>query len=396
MSKAYDRVEWDFLEAMMCKMGFSDIWVHGLMRCVRTVSYGVMVNGIVSESFTPSRGLRQGDSLSPYIFLICGEGLSSLIRSASVTGMLQGARIGRSAPLVSHLLFADDSLIFSNATADSATYLKNLLSTYAGCSGQLVNYDKSHAFFSSNVTQQDRVEVCNVLQVTEECSPERYLGLPAVVGRNKRRAFKYLLDQVDSKTNGLGSRILSQGGKEILIKSILQSIPLFVMSCFLLSGVFCKEMEAKIARYWWQHSQLKKGVHWCTWAELSKLKEDDGLGFRDMGKFNIALLAKQGWRLVQDPGSLVGRLLRAKYFPGSSFLKFGLGSSQSLIWRSIWSARGLLEKRIRLVHWLRDISVGVERLLVTGAPSKKSGICSIQSDLPGFRFNPSRGSSLEY
>ncbi|KAL4335266.1 hypothetical protein GQ457_07G037440 [Hibiscus cannabinus] len=142
-------------------------------------------------------------------------------------------------------------------------------------------------------------------------------------------------------------RFLSQGGKEVFIKSVLQAIPMYSMCCFLFPKSFCHELEQIIARFWWQHSRERRGIHYCTWSELCNLKDSGGLGFRDLAKFNVALLAKQGWRLLHNPSSLVARLLRAKYYSASTFLQARLGSNPSLTWRSIWSARGLLELGLR-------------------------------------------------
>ncbi|KAL4325746.1 hypothetical protein GQ457_11G020100 [Hibiscus cannabinus] len=137
------------------------------------------------------------------------------------------------------------------------------------------------------------------------------------------------------------------GGKEVFIKSVLQSLPTFAMSIFLLPITFCRELENMAARFWWQKSHAKKGIHWCTWSALCRLKEDGGMGFRDFAKFNIALLAKQGWRLLDNPGSLVARVYRAKYYHNSNFLKSTLGSNPSLTWRSIWSAKKLILSGLR-------------------------------------------------
>ena len=122
MSKAYDRVEWNFLEAMLIKLGFHNKWVSLLMKCVRSVTYRVKVNGDLTEVIYPQRGLRQGDPLSPYLFLICAEGFSSLLHTAEDQGLIEGIQICPGAPSVPHLLFADDSFLLK-ADWDNASEL---------------------------------------------------------------------------------------------------------------------------------------------------------------------------------------------------------------------------------------------------------------------------------
>lgn len=113
MSKAYDRLEWDYLACVMINMGFPAVWIDRVMHCVTTVQYSFLVNGDPSEIVIPSRELRQGDPLSPYLFLLGAEGLGSLIKKAHVDNLVHGISVARGAPMVSHLFFADDSMVFA-------------------------------------------------------------------------------------------------------------------------------------------------------------------------------------------------------------------------------------------------------------------------------------------
>jgi hypothetical protein len=116
MAKAYDRVEWAYLQGIMLQLGFSENFVTTMMRCVTTVSFSVRVNGHLSTPFKPTRGIRQGDPISPYLFLLCLEGLSCLQRSIGPVHLSRGVRVGIHAPWISHLLFADDCIVFSKAS----------------------------------------------------------------------------------------------------------------------------------------------------------------------------------------------------------------------------------------------------------------------------------------
>ena len=115
MSEAYDRVEWEFLEKTMQHLGLGERLVSLLMSCIRSISYSIILNGQLVCHIKPSRGLRQGDPLSPYLFLMCAMGLQSLLNKAESEEHIQGVAICRNDPKVPHLLFVDDSVLFCHA-----------------------------------------------------------------------------------------------------------------------------------------------------------------------------------------------------------------------------------------------------------------------------------------
>lgn len=134
-----------------------------------------------------------------------------------------------------------------------------------------------------------------------------------------------------------------EGGKEILIKAVAQSIPTYAMSCFKLPDSFCVEVERIIRNFWWGTSNSDRGIPWKAWKTLCRPKCEGGLGFRGLSCFNNSLLAKQLWRLHTHPQSLLARSLKARYFPSSSLWEANVGFNPSYAWRSIWGARPLLE-----------------------------------------------------
>ena len=136
MKKAYDHVEWGYLRAIMVQLGFHRLWVDMVMRLISTVSFSVLFNGERLESFQPTRGIRQGDPISPYLFLLAAEGLSCLLNSRIQSSNLNGIKVAPSAPVVSHLLFADDSLLFFRANAENAQEINDVMNIYCRASGK--------------------------------------------------------------------------------------------------------------------------------------------------------------------------------------------------------------------------------------------------------------------
>jgi len=151
MSKAYDRVEWCFLESIMRQLGFAEVFIRRIMSCVTTVSYSFSLNGEDVCEVKPTRGLRQGDPISPYLFLLISEGLSMLFRNAQRSGTITGIRVCRNAPEVSHVLFADDAIFFCQATPSQASNMVEILRLYESWTGQQINFQKSNILFSGNV-----------------------------------------------------------------------------------------------------------------------------------------------------------------------------------------------------------------------------------------------------
>ncbi|GAA0175095.1 hypothetical protein LIER_41844 [Lithospermum erythrorhizon] len=148
MLKVYDRIEWNFLHSMLIRVEFSFHWVTLIMNYVESVTYSLLINGDQVGYITPGRGLRQDDPLSPYLFIICTEGLISLLKEACSVGELKGIKVGP----MTHLMFADDTLLLGCATLSEAAKFKSILDTYESWSGQLVNAQKSTLLFSPNVS----------------------------------------------------------------------------------------------------------------------------------------------------------------------------------------------------------------------------------------------------
>jgi uncharacterized protein (DUF1330 family) len=167
MMKAYDRVEWHYLEVILLKLGFSINIVRLIMKCVTSVRFAVRVNGQLLPFFTPSLGLHQGDPMSPYLFLLYAESFTSLLKFFGGNYVDRGIRVSFQSPWINHLLFADDSLIFISANIHSALRLNDK-----------VNRNKSVGFFTPNTTETARMSMKNGLGIMVEAFTERYLGLP--------------------------------------------------------------------------------------------------------------------------------------------------------------------------------------------------------------------------
>lgn len=220
MSKAYDRVGWSFLEALMRKLGFNERWISWIHLCISSVSYNVLINGEQKGNIAPSRGLRQGDPLSPFLFIILTEALISQINGAESEGRLTGLKIARVSPPVSHLLFADDSLFFCKAETQQCTELMKIIENYGKASGQQLNVSKSSIFFGSKVPAELKTEIKDALGISREGGMGVYLGLPEKICGSKKQVFSFIQERLLNRINSWSTKLLSKGGKEVLIKSV--------------------------------------------------------------------------------------------------------------------------------------------------------------------------------
>ena len=347
MSKAYDRVEWGYLRALLCALGFQINWVNRIMTCVSTVSYSILINDQPHGLVVPQRGLRQGDPLSPFLFVLCAEGLSHLLMKAEEEGSITGMSFGDHGPSVKHLLFADDCLLVCKANEEQSDHLLRVLHRYGEVTGQVINPTKSSITFGKGITEEVKSNVRRKMGIEAEGGASKYLGLPESLKGSKVKPFAYLKERMLSRISGWHAKTLSQGGKEVLLKSTASALPVSAMSCFKIPKTLCDNLSSAMASFWWSSLDHKRKIHWISWEKMCLPKEQGGMGFKDLECFNQALLAKQAWRLIHSDDCLMSRVTKAKYFENVDFATAPLGAKPSYAWRSILYGRDLLSKGLK-------------------------------------------------
>lgn len=260
-NKAYDRIQWDFLLAVLARIGFHSTWIQWIKECVTTVRFGIVVNGAKMVAITPSQGLCQGDPLSPYIFLLVSNVLSRLLSVRLRSREFSRVKLARHCQTLSHLLFADDALLFLRADPQESAKILAILHTYCEASGQLINFDKSNIIFASNVPQESQEEICQLTGINRAPSNVNYLGLPSSWGKSKAEPYSFLIEKMFSKLQWWKSKLLSLAGREVLLKVVAQAIPLYAMPCFAFPKHFCDKLNSYICNFWWGGDPESNGIH---------------------------------------------------------------------------------------------------------------------------------------
>ncbi|CAN1347905.1 Putative ribonuclease H protein At1g65750 [Linum perenne] len=341
MRKAYDLVDWECLDLLLRRYGFAAKWCDWISSCICTVRFSILFNGRPTYQFSPSRGIRQGDPLSPFLFILMTNALSHLINRSVDRKILHDITLTRNGPKITHCLFADDTIVFGKASISEVDKIIQTINDYGAIIGQEINNAKSAVYFSRNVDANLKRAIVQKLGCSTGHS--RYLGVPTEWGRSRKETFNFLLERMSKIAQPWKSSMLSPTGKETLIKSVIQAIPTYIMSLFLLPNAITNRMNAMLRNFFWLGDPNKRSMHWSHADVLCASKREAGLGFRDFRSFNLALLAKQAWILLTRSSPLWVRLLKCRYFPRTTFEDAKKGSRPSWIWASLCDARNVLD-----------------------------------------------------
>ena len=316
LEKAYDRIRWDFLEDTLKAAGLSEVWTRWIMNCVSGPSMNLLWNGERTGSFQPRRGLRQGDPLSPYLFVLCMERLCHMIDLSTASKKWKPISISRGGPKLSHICFADDLILFAEASVSQIRIIRGILETFCQASGQKISLEKSKIFFSKNVSRELGKLISNEsgIQATQDLG--KYLGMPVLHKKINKDTFGEVLAKMTSRLTGWKGRFLSLAGRVTLTKAVLTSIPVHAMSTICLPKSILDNLDRTVRFFLWGSTAESRKPHLIPWNRVAIPKSDGGLGIRQATNMNKALIAKLGWRLLHDDSSLWARVLRKKYKVG--------------------------------------------------------------------------------
>ena len=261
LEKAYDRLEWGFVRNMSSSLNFHMDTVELILSCISTTSVSLHFNGEQLEEFQPSRGLRQGDPLSPYIFILRMESLSSLINKKCDDGVWGRVKASRNEPGFSHIFFVDDLLLFAKATQENCEAISEVLEEFCSVTGQKINYEKSKVYFSPVVSVEDRADLTHQLGISETNNLGNYLDFPLRHKGRNRNEFQFVIDKVQAKLAGWKTNCLSLAGILVLLKATVTPIVEYYMQCCKLPVRVSERIDKFTRDFLWGSNDDRRRLH---------------------------------------------------------------------------------------------------------------------------------------
>nr|KYP43662.1 Putative ribonuclease H protein At1g65750 family [Cajanus cajan] len=268
---------------------------------LKNSSISLLWNGSKLPSFVSSRGLRQGDPLSPYLFVFCMERLALRISELLQEGRWKSIKLSPGGFPLSHLFFADDILLFCQASEDQARLVASILEEFSRSSGLRVNLSKSK-FVSSRRVSQRRIDILEGwLGIGHTARIGKYLGVPMTHGQPRCADFYDVMEKIQGRLAAWKSKLLNKAGKLCLVKSTISSIPVYSMQTLWLPQAVCTRFDQACRRMLWANSDNTRFWSPVSWDVVTQTTEFGGLGVKEARRVNVSLLGKLVWDMLTTP-----------------------------------------------------------------------------------------------
>lgn len=279
LAKAYDKMEWSCIQECLEILNFPQQISSLIHVCMSSSTLSINWQGHTSQKIFPTRGLRQGDPMSPLLFVIALERLSHCIQDVVNDGCWCPMKFGRGGPTISHLFFANDIILVAEASSSSAQKISDILNNFRTSSGQTVNKGKSCILFSQNIPSGVVNSISTQLGITATSDLGRYLGMPIISRRKGKADFTFLLDKIRSKLSRWKASTLSQAGRISLAQSCVMSVPCYVMQISKIPASICDEVERMCRDFIWGSTPEVRKNHLISWNTICSPKEKGALVF---------------------------------------------------------------------------------------------------------------------
>lgn len=355
--KAYDNVNWGFLISMLEQMNFPPRWCMWVLGSLKAARSSVLVNGSPTFEFGCQKGLRQGDPLSPFLFLVVMEALSLTIKKAINLGDFKGIELDNEGMIISHLLYADDALILGNWSSENVFNLARLLRCFHICSGLKININKSNLYGVGSNNEETEM-LAGTLGCKSDTLPFDYLGIKVGANMNRSASWKKVVDVFESRLATWKARMLSIGGRVVLIKAVLESLPIYYFSLYKAPRKVIETLERIMRKFLWTGSNVGNKVHWVCWDRVTTPKKYGGLGIKRLEVVNEALLFKWAWRFRTNKNALWSKIMEVCHKNGNMWEALPVNKYATGCWKAIVKVVAGLKINDVALHTLIRAKVG--------------------------------------
>jgi hypothetical protein len=337
LKKAFDTVSWEYILAGLTAIGIPQSMINWINTCLSTAHYTISINGESHGFFKATRGIRQGDPLSPYLFVLAMEGLGGILHKAAQQTTFR--HHWRCKPTnITHVCFADDLMLFCHADIGSIGVLRSSLDSFTKLSGLTINFAKS-SMYLSGIDEGMQHTITNWIGIEQRTLPVRYLGIPLISTRLTNTNCIPLLERITSRIKLWTSSSLTYAGRLQLIKSILFSIQVYWSSIFILPCSTLRKIESLLAAFLWRGTSLTTSGAKVAWNSVCYPMQEGGLGIKKLKDWNKAATLKHIWRLLTETDSIWTNWVHAVLLRQKSFWQTPIPSTPSWTWRKILQSR---------------------------------------------------------
>ncbi|KAI0511115.1 hypothetical protein KFK09_011738 [Dendrobium nobile] len=345
ITKAYDNLDWSFLYKVMELFGFNHNFIMLIKNSVENCFFSIIINGRNHGFFKSSKGLRQGDTISPALFIIAIEYLSRGLEDLFAKNV-QLRYYTKRGFNITHLSFADDFILFTNGAIKNVKMLMKFLTEFQNCSGLAFNSEKSTFIVGKSIKPNRINAIHKGTGFKAKNLPIKYLGTPIFKGKKKNFLFDDIFSIIQKKLANWSANFLSFGGRLVLIKSVLNSIPIYLFHTLMPSFNICSKMERLINRFFWGSKLNSNAIHWAAWSKICGPLEEGGMGCKNIFDSAIAFSHKL-WFTFRSNNNLWSRYMNIKYCHNIHPILCSVKNTDSPIWKRLcnikWEAENFIQ-----------------------------------------------------
>ncbi|XP_057811447.1 uncharacterized protein LOC131025669 [Salvia miltiorrhiza] len=324
--KAFDTIRWGFIMQVLRATGYHESFIQWVQIIFYSARLSILYNGNLSGYFACSRGVRQGDPLSPILFGIAEDVLSNIFQSCVESSHLIPIRFSRTRNYPTHLFYADDIILFCKATVRNARKIHEILNYYGSISGQHCSTEKSNLFFARRVPTDRRRAIQRALPFSFGGLPTTYLGVPIFIGRKRTAYFMPIYDRIVQKFARWKGIQLSIAGRLCLVQSVIQSSLVHSMMIYKWPKSLLHSLDRKCRNFVWSGSVDKKPTCVVSWGRACSPKAEGGLGIRSLTLMNQSYLMKLAWKMIKSV-DWAHQLFRSRYLTTFGYAKKSISNS---------------------------------------------------------------------